>query len=369
VGRLLLVVGFALGVSFLCSLLEAALLSVRTSELTHRKARGSRGAGLLLELKQTRLGDAITAILTLNTVAHTLGATLAGAQAAVVFGSAWVGVFSGVLTFLILVFSEIIPKTLGAVYAEPLSGFVGRTLHRLTFIMNPLLILSRAVTRLLTRDRQAGVSRGELAAIINLATRDGAISSDESSMLASLLRFREVQVEDVMTPRTVTVMAPVEATVGELLADAEAEVFSRIPLFSGNRDNVVGYVLQRDLLRSVAQGGDRDQPLERFKRPAHFIPELASVESALRQILQRREPIAMVTDEHGGVAGLVTLEDLTETILGTEIIDESDRVIDMRQAAVRLRDERLERLRQERRLRLGGTGPGSSDQTEPEPRD
>jgi CBS domain containing-hemolysin-like protein len=350
---LLLFVGLALGVSFLCSLLEAALLSSSLAMLTERHRRGSRGSGYLLVLKQNRVDDAITSILILNTVANTLGATMAGAQAATVFGSAWVGVFSGVLTFLILVVSEIVPKTLGAVYARRLSGFVGRVLHYLTRAMVPVLFLSRLITRALTRGRTATLSRGELSTIITLASRDGAITRDESSMLSNLLRFREVKVEDVMTPRTVTVMAPADSTIGELLTVPESEAFSRIPLFSEDRDNVVGYVLLRDILREVARGGRLDRSAKEFMRPIQFIPELASVESALRQILERREPVAMVTDEHGGVAGLVTLEDLTETILGTEIVDESDRVTDLRQAAARLRDERLERLRKTRQLRLG----------------
>jgi CBS domain containing-hemolysin-like protein len=357
---LLLFVGFALGVSFLCSLLEAALLSSRVAALTQRGNRGSSGARLLLDIKRRRVDDALTAILTLNTVANTLGATMAGAQAAAVFGSAWVGLFSGVLTFLILVLSEIIPKTLGAVYSKRLSGFVGWTLHFLTTAMMPALLLSRAITRVLTRGRRDVLSRGELSTLIAMATSDGAISTDESRLFANLLRFREVKVEDVMTPRTVTFMFQAQATIGDLLAQREAEAFSRIPLYSQDRDNVVGYVLQREILRAAAQDCDRERPLSDFVRPIIFIPELASIGSALRQILERREPAAMVTDEHGGIAGMVTLEDLTETLLGVEIVDESDRVVDMRQAAVKLRDERLERLAARRRLNPGEepTGEG-----------
>jgi len=350
VALLFLFVGFALSVSFYCSLLEASLLASRNSTLLDRQRRGSVGAGKLLDIKRTRLDDAISAILILNTLANTLGATLAGAQAARVFGRTWVGLFSGVLTLLILVVSEIIPKTIGAVYTDRLSGAVGWSLSFLTRAMMPALYISRALTRLLTRGRRSGLSRSEFAAVIASATSEGVISRDESKIFANLLRFNEVQVEDVMTPRTVTVMMPEDTTVEQLLASLEARGFSRIPLYRGNEDNVVGYALLNEVLHAVARGSDRQQPLSAFARPISIIPELATVESALRQLIDRHEHIAIVTDEHGGVSGLVTLEDLTETILGVEIVDESDRVVDMRQAAVSLRDKRLERLRRERQL-------------------
>jgi CBS domain containing-hemolysin-like protein len=347
---LLLFVVFALGVSFLCSLLEAALLSVRMATLSERRAAGSRGAGHLLELKRHRVDDAISAILILNTISNTLGATLAGAQAATVFGSAWIGLFSGVLTFLILVVSEIIPKTLGAVYARSLASPVGWILTGLTRLMAPALVLSRALTRLLTPGKRAAYSRGELAAVIETAARDGALSEEESSLLANLLRTKDLQVEDVMTPRTVMFTMADEATVDDLLSEPEAEAFSRFPLYQGDPDNVVGYVLQRDVMKAVAGGDGRDRKLASFAREIRFIPELISVGQALQQFLARRETIAMVTYEHGGVAGLVTLEDLTETMLGTEIVDEFDRIVDLRQKALELRDRRLERLRKKRRL-------------------
>ena len=342
---LLVYVGFALGISFICSLLEATLLSARIASLTAMADSGNRGAAKLSKLKQHRIDDAISAILTLNTVANTLGATLAGAQAAYYFGSRWVGVFSGVLTFLILIVSEIIPKTLGVVYSRPLSAIVGHTLQALTLAMTPVLLLSRTITRALTRGRKLSVSRGELSALIDAATRDGTISNEEARLFANLLRFSDVQVEDVMTPRTVTVMLSAEMTIDDLLRRPEADAFSRIPLYRGSRDNVVGYVLQRDVWQAVARNGRRSRALSEFMRPISFIPELATVGAALQQMLARRESLAIATDEYGGVAGLVTLEDITETILGVEIVDESDRVVDMRDTAMRLREVRLERTR------------------------
>lgn len=346
---LLLYIGLAVSVSFVCSLLEAALLSSRNATLVEQHRHGNSGAARLLAIKTQRVDDAISAILTLNTVANTLGATLAGAQAAHVFGSAWVGVFSGLLAFTILVVSEIIPKTLGAVYWRSLSGPVGWTVHLLTKAMAPALVISRLLTRLLTRGRPVAYSRGELAATIAAAAREGVISAGESRIFENLLRFEEVRVEDVMTPRTVTVMLPAQTTVGELLANREAEAFSRIPLYRDSPDDIVGYVLQREVLKAIADGYHQDTPLESLMRPIPFIPEVATVGAAMKQILERREPVAIAIDEHGGVSGLVTLEDLTETILGVEIVDESDRIVDQRQAAVALRDQRLERLLQRRR--------------------
>ena len=345
---LILFVGFALSVSFLCSLLEAGLLSVRLATLTRQREAGNRGAGLLLDLKRHRVGDAISAILILNTISNTLGATMAGAQAARIFNDAWIGVFSGVMTLLILVISEIIPKTLGAVYARSLTGFIGRTLMVLTRAMGPALVLSRAMTQWLTRDGPVGFSRDELSAVIETAASEGALSADESELLANLLRVKEIQVEDVMTPRTVAFMMSDSATVQDLLAEPEAEAFSRVPLYHDEPDNVVGYVLQRDVMKAAATGCDRERPLASFMRQIGFVAELSSVGRALRQFLERRETIAMVADEHGALAGLITLEDLTETLLGTEIVDEFDRTVDMRQKAIELRDRRLERLRQKR---------------------
>jgi len=344
-------ISLAVGVSFLCSLLEAALLSSRNSTLAEQRDQDNTGAGLLLALRTERVDDAISAILTLNTVANTLGATLAGAQAAKVFGNVWVGAFSGLLALLILVVSEIIPKTLGAVYWRQLSGFVGWALLLLTKAMTPALVLSRILTRLLTRGRNLTFSRSELAATIAAATRAGVLSPGESRIFENLLRFDEVRVEDVMTPRTVTVMLQRDATVGDLLENREAEAFSRIPLYRESPDNIVGYVLQREVLKAVADGVPQDRALESLMRPIPYIPEVATVGAALRQILERREPIAVAIDEHGGVSGLVTLEDLTETILGVEIVDESDRIVDQREAATVLRDQRMERILQRRRSR------------------
>jgi CBS domain containing-hemolysin-like protein len=346
---LLFFVGFALGVSFVCSLLEAALLSARRGMLTEKKAAGKRGAALLLEIKEQRIDDAISAILILNTVANTLGATMAGAQAARVFGSAAVGIFSGILTFLILVFSEIIPKTLGALYASGLANVVGYSLNGLTWLMSPALKLSRVLTRLLAPREPSKFSKGEVEALIATAAREGALDPTQTKLLESLMRFDSVRVSDVMTPRPVMAMMPADATVADLLATPETEAFSRIPLYRReSTHDIVGYVLQRDLLKPATSEEGRRKPLASFRRPVFYVPGFIRAGAALAQLLERREALAIVVDEYGGIDGVITLEDLTETLIGAEIVDESDRVVDLRQAALEYRDRRLARLAERR---------------------
>ncbi len=358
---LALYVAFALGVSFLCSLLEACLLASRNAVLAEQAGQGSRGSARLLELKRGRIDDAISAILVVNTISNTLGATMAGAQAGRVFQDPWVAVFSGILTFLILIVSEIVPKTLGTVYAAQLSGFVGWTLLGLVRAMAPVLFVTGGLTRLLTRGKTTVVSLGELSAIVGTARRQGTVSVEQAEMFENLLRFDEVQVEDVMTPRTVTFVLSEEATIADLLGERKGKPFSRVPLYRGDPDNIVGYVLLDDILRDVADHGSRDKSLKEFRREISFLPELATVGSALSRMIREREQVAMVTDEHGSIAGLITMEDLTETVLGAEIVDESDRHVDLREAATRLRDRRLERLR--RTGRLDSTGSDQGGQT------
>lgn len=349
-------VGGALSISFICSILEATLLSVRVTELEERREAGSVAAGRLLHLKRDRLDDSISSILILNTVAHTIGAALAGAQAAIVFGSAWVGVFSGVLTLLVLLFTEIVPKTLGTAYASQLVPMVAAALRTLTFLLAPILVGTRLITRMLAPAHRETVSRGELAALVSMAQREGALEAQQGKVFENVLELDSIEIEDVMTPRTVTVMLPESATLADLVASAETGSVSRIPLFGENRDRVNGYVLQREVLLAAARGAEPDMPLTQFRRDVHFLPETAPLSTALRHFLAQKEHLAMAVDEFGGVSGVVTLEDVVETILGVEIMDESDRVADLRRVAADLRDRRLQRHR--RTARAAGKDGG-----------
>jgi CBS domain containing-hemolysin-like protein len=343
---LLIYVATAVGFSFWCSILEGAFLSARLATLMERKEAGNRGAALLLQLKQQRVDDALSAILILNTVAHTAGATLAGTRAETLFGDKslvlagiavpWVGLFAAALIVLILIGSEIVPKTLGVVYAPHLVGFTAFSVRALIWLFKPALLLTSQITNFLARNREVRpISRRELAAMVSAAARDGSLPAAEARVVSNVLRYHEIKLEDVMTPRTVIAMLPAATTIGRFLDDDNVRVYSRIPLYEGERDNVVGFVFQREVLAAAARGEPHDTPLARFARKALFMPE-------------RREHMALVTDEYGGIAGLVSLEDLMETTLGIEIIDESDRVADLRIEAVRVRDRRLQEIQEQR---------------------
>lgn len=339
---LLAYVGIAVGFSFLCSILEASFLSARIASLMERKESGDASAALLLRLKQERVDDALSAILILNTMANTLGATLAGAQAKVLFDDVWVGVFTVGLVLLILLGSEIVPKTLGAVYAMKMVPFTAHAIRVLIAALSFLLYGTRLITQFLARRRTAQpISRRELAAMVAAAARDGTLPAADSLVVSNVLSYHEIKVADVMTPRTVIAMLPARTTIGSFLEDESIRSFSRIPLFEDDRDNVVGYVLQREVLSAAARGAAHETPLASFRRKALYLPETQTVGGALRHLTERREHLAFVTDEYGGINGLVSLEDLMETTLGIEILDESDRVADLRAEAIKLRDRRL----------------------------
>jgi len=342
---LVLYVGGALLVSFLCSILEAALLSIDLGTLYERRHEGDDAATRLLDLKQNRLDDGISAILTLNTIAHTIGATLAGAQAAAIFGDAWVGAFSAVLTLLVLVLTEIIPKTLGSAYANELVPFVNGTVRLLVTMLWPIIRASRAITRLLSRGGQRKrVSRGELAALVALAHRQGTLRGHQPRLLENALKFDRIRVEDVMTPRPVVAMLHAERPRKQVLERGEHTPFSRLLLFEDSRDRVTGYVLLRDVLQALAEGEDPEAPLSLHRRDVLFVPAVVTVARALTDLLEKKEHLAVAVDEFGGLAGVVTLEDCIETLLGKEVTDELDTVADLREAAAERRDRRLKRL-------------------------
>ena len=325
-GLLLLYVGVAHAVSFLCSLLEATLL---TSTPSYVRSLATEQPGLAARIKSLKddVDRPLAAILTLNTFAHTIGAAGAGVQAAKVFGDAAVGVFSVVLTITILLLTEIIPKTLGATYWRSLLPFTARILPLMIAALYPLVRLSQGLSRLLQRGEKHGdVSRDELVAMADMGAEQGVIEDRERRILEHLFRFRTLRAGDVMTPRTVVVAYPREQTVGATVAGGIP--FSRLPVFDGDRDHVTGYVLEDDVREAHAEGR-AEAPLDALRRDVLTVPEPMPLPDLFDHLLARREHLALVVDEYGGTAGIVTMEDIVETLLGLEILDEGDRAADM----------------------------------------
>lgn len=325
----------ALVFSFLCSIAEAVLLSTTSAHIALLEKEGKSSGKLLRKLKAD-INKPLAAILTLNTIAHTIGAAGAGAQAANVFGSAYVGIASAVLTLLILIFSEIIPKTLGASYWRQLAPSTGYVLRGLVVVFYPFVLLSEFLTRGLTSEpKLIGFSRKEFAAMAELSVKEGQLETQESIIFKNLLRLRKTPIADAMTPRTVVFSLSEEMQVGEFFRKYNQVRFSRIPIYAENRDKVTGFVLRSDLLLAQARGNS-DKQLKNYSRDLPVLLASMSLARAFEAFMCNRAHIMLVIDEYGGVKGLLTLEDLLETLLGLEIIDEGDENTDMQQLARKL---------------------------------
>ncbi|MEM6460378.1 MAG: CNNM domain-containing protein [Pseudomonadota bacterium] len=335
---LILFVVLAIGVSFLCSILEAVLLSITPSFVEAAEDERPKLAGKLRRLRAD-IERPLTAILSLNTIAHTVGATGAGAQAAVVFDDLGVGIFSGLLTLGILVLSEIVPKTLGAIYWRALAPFAVRVLPWLINIQLPLVWMSQAITRFLTpREADAEISREEITALTTAGHRLGVVEEDETRVVSNLFRMPEIEAHEVMTPRTVIEHLPAKTTVSSALAGRDTFTFSRILITGETIDDVQGFLLTRDLLLAALRD-ENERPVTDFAREMLRVSEETDLDTLFDLLLDRDAHIALVEDKYGGTAGLVTMEDVLETLLGTEIVDEHDEVADLRKAA-RLRAKR-----------------------------
>ena len=329
---LIFFISIALGISFLCSILEAVLLSTSVSYVELAVENG-KPSGRIMQALKTDVERPISAILTLNTVAHTVGAAGAGAEAVGIFGNEFFGVISAVLTILILVFSEIIPKTLGATYWKQLNAFTAYTTRGLVILLFPAVWILEKTTQLLKSDtHQPTISRMELEAMARIGTSEGALQEAESRILTNLLHLRNFGVKDIMTPRTVVFALHQDMTVREVVEAHTTMPYSRIPIYGENLDSTTGFVLRHDILQSFA-AGEYDLPMSHFKRELFVVPESISVAHALDEFITKQEHIILVIDEFGGTAGIVTMEDALETLLGIEITDESDVVEDLRKMA------------------------------------
>ncbi|MCA9575825.1 MAG: hemolysin family protein [Polyangiales bacterium] len=341
---LLVYAGVALVVSFTCSLLEACLLSVTPTFVAHYEDTHPRVGQKLRRLKED-VDRPLAAILSLNTVANTIGAAGVGAEAARLWGEGALAVASGVLTLVILVCSELVPKTLGAVYWQRFVTFAAFILPPMIKLLTPLVLLGDVVTKLIKRGRvpTPSISRAEIAALAGLAEAGGTIDPTESRILRSLIHCGTLRVRDIMTPRTVVFWLDETTTLAEVLDKPGAMNFSRIPVGRGSIDNILGYVLKNEILLRAARQ-DQERTVGEFVRDHLVVPSTLPVPALFERMLDSREHIAVVTDEHGGVDGLVTMEDVIETVLGMEIVDEADAVQDMREMARAKWQDRAKRL-------------------------
>lgn len=323
----------ALFVSFLCSIMEAALLSTPNAFLLARREDGKAWAELFITHKKN-IDRPLSAILSLNTVAHTIGAAGVGAQASVIFGEAYFGVISAVLTLLILIFSEIIPKTIGARYWRGLAHATAHIIRWMIWLTYPLVWLSGLVSKVISKDeKMQTTSREEISALTSIGAAEGIFDENEYRILQNLLKLRDFKVADVMTPRIVVATADENFGLREFLQDERYLNFSRIPLYRDNEDNITGYVLRQDAFERIAMDEESELKLKDLRREIVVVPDIKPLFGVWETLLERKEHIAVIVDEYGGMSGIVTMEDIIETLLGLEIIDEKDSVADMQEYA------------------------------------
>ena len=345
VTQLILATGLAVIVSALCSIIEAVLYSVPQSQV-EVMARSGKKSGLTLKKLKKNIQQPITAILTLNTIANTMGAAVAGASAAVVFGEENLVWFSIFFTLAILLFSEILPKTAGVAYAKNLAAWIAIPLNSLVKIMSPLIWLCQAVTRLIPKqEKEALVSIEEIEQVAVLGRISGEIDPQQERVIANILKLQDKNVRRVMTPRTVVFSLSEHLTIEEALKMKEQwSRHSRVPVYDKDQDDVVGIVLSRSILLSLSEGR-QDQKLSALMQPVHFVPEAAPLNRILMEFFEHRIHLFVVVDEYGSVTGVISLEDIIEEIVGREIIDESDKAGNLREYA-RHRKKLLQKIQQ-----------------------
>lgn len=330
---LVMYVLLALVFSFLCSVAEAVLLSITPTYIAGLQESRPRLAAMLTNLKIDNVDRSLAAILTLNTIAHTVGAIGAGAKATAVFGSAWFGVFSAVMTLLILFLSEIIPKTLGAVHWRKLTQVTAYFVRGLIVLLYPLILVSELLTKLIAHGKDVHpFSRDEFIAMADIGEQTGGIHEHESRIIQNLFHFESLAAKDIMTPRTVIVALQQDMTVSDALLEHPHNVFSRLPLYGSDMDDVTGFVLKDDLLLAKAKD-KHDMPVKSLQRDMMAVSGDLPLSQLLEKLLDERQHIALVVDDYGGTRGLVSLEDVVETLLGMEIVDEMDKVADMQSLA------------------------------------
>lgn len=338
---LIVIVALTLLISFTCSLSEAALYSCRMSALEVAKATG-RHAGLaerLIEMKRN-IAVPISAIVILDTVTDTAGATVAGMYVAQALGHSWAPLFTVLFTVGVLLFGEIAPKTLGVVYWRTFWPVIVWPVTVIKYFLYPIIILTQAFAGLITHGKKTPqITEEEILAVVRLGATEGQITAAESLLVHNIINLEDKQIQEIMTPRTVVFSLDAETTVGDALKAVDKKGFTRIPVYERDRENIIGYILIHDLF-SAKTLSNPQATIKSLVKPISFVPETSDSLALLTGFLKNRRHIAIVVDEYGGVAGVVTLEDLIETLLGKEIVDETDIVVDLRQRAREMKPQR-----------------------------
>ena len=330
-----LLVAYLLGallISFLCSILEATLMSTPISYITMREEEGYKPATRFKEYKQDS-SRPIAAILSLNTIANTIGAAGVGHQATLVFGSEWFGLVSAITTVLILIFAEIIPKTIGTAHWKSLMGVATGAIHSLIIILYPIVRAVEWLQKWISpKESDATISREEVSAMADVAEESGELDEDENEVIQNIITLDEITASDAMTPRVVCAIAPESMKLKAFYKDKRYLHHSRIPVYSDNDEYITGYILRMEALQLIAE--DKfDVTLGEIRRSIPSFQEDRTLDEIWDEMISKDEPISVVIDEYGSFQGILTLEDEIETILGNEIVDERDEVRDMQQLA------------------------------------
>lgn len=345
----------SIGFSFFCSIWEAVLLSIPPSFVEIKRAEGHPFAERLAKLKHN-IDEPLSAILSLNTIAHTVGAVGVGAMAEDTFGSGKLvmlgrelpfsieAVVATAMTLAILVLSEIIPKTIGATYWKKLVPFTTRSLWLVMIVMKPFIWLSQLITKMLKgKELEKSISREELSVMGKIGHREGVFNEDESIIIHNLMRFSQIRADSIMTPRSVVAMANEELTIREYYEKHQPVKFSRIPVFGETSESITGYVLKDVILEYLIKEKGNNK-LKDISRPISAFSFDLSIRKIFTSLLSKREQIAVVYDSYGSLAGIVTLEDVIETLLGLEIVDETDAATDMQELARQNWQERAKKM-------------------------
>ena len=335
--ELIIAVCTVIFVSATCSLAEAVLYAVPVSYVESLAQKGTVSGRILKDLRMRKVDRPISAILSLNTIANTGGAFLAGTAFIKVFGAQWEHYFTMFITLSVLLLSEVIPKTIGVVYSRSLAGPIAIPLRFLVWIMYPFVVTCRLVTRAFSKGGTTHeVSEEEIASMARMGRESGAIEPHEARVMQNILSLKRKTARDVMTPRTVVFALSADLTVEQAQKEAGTWQHSRVPVYEEGFEDVIGVVMRRDAFNALTKGQGQKR-LSELMHPVHFVAETVALDRVLQMFLERRQHLFAVIDEYSGLTGVLTLEDVLEEILGREIVDESDTVTDMRELARRRR--------------------------------